>query len=308
MGRLGIRIANVALFTLCCFLVASVVNQISAELLLPARTAALAPARPAVLASRAWDDRQAILDRNLFDAKLTSEAAPPPPPPSDEPLEETKLPLKLLGTAASGDPKFARAAIEDQSSREHQVVRVDQEIEGYPQVRVEAIERRRLILDNRGRREELALSEEQLDLAARRPSPPDRTSRQTRSRRPRPSSRLADRLEQMRGARDAGRSGARSASVLFQGGTPMPKYENGEIVGMQLTDIKPGSFYEKLGFEDGDVITELNGIAMNSAAASAQILSQFTEAEEFNIVVRGPDGGSETRSIPAAEVEALFDE
>ena len=91
MGRLGIRVGNVALFVLCTFLAANVLNEIAAELLTPARASVRPPTRSEPVADRTWADRKPILDRNLFGAQLAGDAPPPVEPAED--LEETKLPL-----------------------------------------------------------------------------------------------------------------------------------------------------------------------------------------------------------------------
>jgi hypothetical protein len=76
----------------------------------------------------------------------------------EEDLEATKLPLKLLGTATHSDPSLAWAAVQDLKNRNHLVVRVEDRL--LEQARVVRIERGRIVLENKGRREELALEED----------------------------------------------------------------------------------------------------------------------------------------------------
>ena len=68
---------------------------------------------------RDWSDRQAILDRNLFQVStlLPDEPVEEPAVDEDAELEATRLPLKLLGTVSATDPKAAWAAVEDTQSR-----------------------------------------------------------------------------------------------------------------------------------------------------------------------------------------------
>ena len=102
MLRYASWIANAALFTVCCFLVANTANAVfSAMLVGPSGEAAAAPAaRPAT--AKSWKDREVILSRNLFNASLLAPQRPVEPEP--EVLEATKLPLALLGTAACAPP------------------------------------------------------------------------------------------------------------------------------------------------------------------------------------------------------------
>jgi general secretion pathway protein C len=278
----GIRIANVALFTLCCFLVADVFNDISAEFLMVARAAAPAPPAVESLRARGWEERRPILERNLFGAQIA--AMPAPPLPVDELLTATKLPLRLLGTVLSLDPATSRATIEDKSSRKHEVLRTGDSLQAYAQVEVAAIERGRVILLNEDRREELRLQENSRPTAP----VPKRTARRSRSRR---SSRtrtanlgiLSERLKDLQS--DSGLS--RSAADLLTQGRLAPKYHEGEMVGMRINDIQPGSLYEKIGIEDEDVIVSVNGIAMDSAAAGSKILSQLIGDGEIKIDIDG---------------------
>ncbi len=307
MGRLGIRIATVAFLVLCCVLAASIVNQISAELLSPVEMATLAPIDVAPPDQRSWADRKVILDRNLFGAQIAGDVTPIEP---EEDLEETKLPLNLLGTIASEDVRISSAAIEDLNSRKHEVVRVGDFLESHPDVQVAAIEWRRVILQNGARREELVLDAEGSVQASARPAPRRPTASRTRRRpptRPRVSQpNLSSRLRELRGQTDD-ESGRRSPASLFSQARILPKYENGEMVGIQLNAIKPGSFYEKFGFKNGDVITELNGIRIDNPGASAQLLSELTEADEFVFEKIGPNG-LEKFTIPADEVSRLLGE
>ena len=283
MRRVGIRIANVALFTLCCFLVAEVFNDISAEFLMVARAAALPP--PAVESQRArgWEERRPIIERNLFGAQIAAVPAPPPLP-VDELLTATKLPLRLLGTVLSLDSATSRATIEDKSSRKHEVLRVGDSLQAYPSVEVAAIERGRVILLNEERREELRLQE---DTAPGTPAP-KRTARRNRSRRSNrtktPSlGALSDHLEDLQDDSDL----RRAAADLLTQGKLAPKYLEGEMVGIQVNDIQSGSLYEKVGIEDGDVIVSVNGIPLDSMAAGGKILPQLGGPDGFEIDIDG---------------------
>ena len=178
MGRLGIRIANAVLFSLCCFQLAHVFNAISADLLMPAPDVFEAPSQIAALAPRDWDERKPILDRNLFAAQLFP-APPPEPEPEPEPLlEETKLPVRLLGTLLSAVSGNSTAAIAENGSRSHELLHVGDQLERHPQAQVAKIERGRVILQNGARREELLLVEDKTSMPPRRDAP-TRSARRT---------------------------------------------------------------------------------------------------------------------------------
>jgi len=295
-GQLGIRALNAALFVACAYLTAGVLNQAAGAWLAPAEAAPVPAPRAAALERTPWSAREPILERNLFGAQVAGQAEPAPVE-EEEDLEETKLPLRLLGTAASGDPALSRAAIADESGGDHQVVGVGDRLEGHSDVRVVGIDRRRVVLENGARREELRLEEDQQVASASRRAAPRRTRRE-------PQRRLSSRLQELRErARQQDTSVARNAASLFSQARILPKYESGQMVGVQLNAIEPGSLYERFGFQDGDVITELNGISIDSPSASAQLLSELGDADSFEFTVNG-----ERRTIPAEQVAEVLDQ
>lgn len=294
MRQAGIRIANGVLFTLCCFLLASVFNKISAEFLMAAPAAAPPRYEPDRQEIRTWEERKPILDRNLFGAQITTVAAPPPP--SDEPLAATELPLRLLGTVASEQRSRARATIEDKTTRKHEVRRLGDTLESHPEVEVAAIERGRVILWNDGRREELRLNPDQQEAL---PSP-RRRPRRSRSRRSEPKlGELAERLQDLQSDRNF----SRAASDLIRQGKFVPTYDDdGQMSGFALSRVKPGGFYDKIGLKDGDIVSAVNGIPLDSAAAGRQALTEFSRADELEIELS--DGSVKTLS-PEEVIRAI---
>jgi len=299
MGQVGIRLANVAIFVLTCSLVANVVNQVAGAMLIPDRPDTLATREAPAARARPWEERQAILDRNLFDAQVASIELPPEPEPEEQ-LQETRLPLKLLGTIASHDPVAASAAIEDEKTRKHEVVKVGDALSTHSGVTVLRIERGRVVLQNGARREELTLDED-ITFAAAPVSrvTPKRRAANRRSRAARAPS-VRNRLESL-----AEEGGDRSPAAIFSQARILPKYENGEMVGIQLSKIEADSFYERVGLQDGDVVKELNGIQINSPSASKELLEAFARAEELKATVIGPDGTERQISADAAAMGEL---
>ena len=286
-------LANAALLTLGCFLVANTANAVFAALLTPSpaeRAPAPAPEPPA---GRSWSDRQKILERNLFNASLL---APAQPVELDEDLQATQLPLGLLGTVASPDPQLSWAAIEDTETRKHLVLRMQDDVkEG--KATVIRIERKRVVLSENGELRELVLAENQgvppmpKTSARKRPSRKSKSARRrsARNRSPARPPELPANFEEV----------IRNPAQLFSQARILPKYEDGEMVGVQVSAIQAGSLFEQAGIKDGDVITELNGIKINSPEESATILRELSDAEELAITIRGEDG-PETLRLPTS--------
>lgn len=311
MGRILSWIANGVLGVLCCFLVARTGLELVGAALATAPAPSARPAsgqagQPAPVAVRAARDRQVILERNLFN--VSTLVATQPVVEEEEDLEATKLPLKLLGTAAASDSALSWAAVEDLETRQHLVVRPDDLLK--QQAKVVRIERGRIVLENGSRREELALGEPEsgagrppgaaASAAGARPAPmpasmtppvapppmPDNANLGTRVRR------LADNRFSV--ARSDVANLARNPATLFSQARMLPKYENGQMTGLQLNAIQPGSLWEQVGIQSGDTVTMFNGQRIDSPESSAAVLKQLTEARSLNVVVQGADGRERT--------------
>ena len=76
------------------------------------------------------------------------------------------------------------------------------------------------------------------------------------------------------------------------------------MVGVRLNQVKPGSLYDKIGIKSGDVITTLNGIAIDSPQASSRLLTEFTQAEEFEIELQN----GTVHSVDAGQLEQMLGE
>jgi len=292
MNRTGILIANGALLVLCCFLAARVLAAVGAEFLAPPPEEETALSQQADPTRQGAHDPQAILRRNLF---KVSTIGPRLVDDDEEVYEETQLPLRLLGTAALADATRSWAAVEDLQTREHLIVRLSDQLKGRAQVI--RIDRRRIVLQNGPRREELRLEEgpttgQPPQSARSYPSRPSPAAARGSDLRPNVR-RLGDNRFSVRRA-DV-ESVANNPAALFSQARILPKYEDGEMIGVQLNSIKAGSLFEEIGIQDGDTITEFNGIQVTGQQQSAQVLRELTEAREFDVSVTGADG--ETRRL-----------
>jgi general secretion pathway protein C len=282
MTRYASWVVNAALLVVACFLLAQSVNTVFAALLTdPPAGKSSAPAETASPPlARTWKDRELILTRNLFNASTLTPEPGSAATLEPEVLEATQLPLNLLGTAAADVPELSWAAIEDRDTQQTLVLRIGDSVRNAAQVK--RIERKRIVLEENGVLRELALAEPE-GVAAGLPAPP-RPPARTAARRPGPTPRAQP------APPPAPEPGARTPAQLFSEARILPKYEEGQMVGVQISSIKPGSLFERIGIEEGDVITELNGIRIDSPEQSAKILLELTSSETFKVQVRGPGG------------------
>lgn len=294
MGAWLIMAVNGALLGACCYLVADVVTQVGSEALEPGPIDA-SPIRVEQTTDNHAAIPSIILDRNLFGAQLTGDVQIAVDDVIDEPLAATKLPLRLLGTAAANVEERSRAAIEDEKTRKHMIVAVGDRLEGHSRVIVTGIERTRVILDNAGRPEELLLHEDDPNRQPIR----KRQSRQA-SRKPIKNKRgsLNDRLKALSGDDGQGLSKILSSARI------VPHYEDGEMQGMKVDAIKANSVFEKIGFQNGDIITEVNGIVIDRLEATSAIFDEFAEAGSIQATVRR---GNEALTM-SADTAALLEQ
>jgi general secretion pathway protein C len=296
MNRQAVWGINAGLFALCCFLIAGMIAEVGAARLAPEPAAV--PAAPRQAPPRARPARERIVDRNLFGSSEVAEVVPEQAL-EDEELEATALPLKLLGTAASPDAALAWAAIDDLQLRKHRIVATGGEVGGATVVR---IERKRVVLRNGAKLEELSLEDRQTpgQVTAQRPTRPERPSPVARREN------LAARVRAVAENRFEVNSqdvqeAARNPAALFSEARILPRYEEGQMVGIQLNAIKEGSLFQEVGLQDGDTIIEFNGQSLGTPADSAQFLQQLIDGQSFQVLVRGEDGTQRALSFEASQ-------
>ena len=66
----------------------------------------------------------------------------------------------------------------------------------------------------------------------------------------------------------------------------VPHYQDGEMQGMKVDAIKANSVFEKIGFQNGDIITEVNGIVIDRLEATSAIFDEFADADSIQTAVR----------------------
>ena len=269
---------NLVLFALGCVLAADTANAILAATLLSPPDEAGEAAAPPALAARSWEEREMILSRNLF---KSSTREPLFSAELVEDIEPTQLPLTLLGTAAAENPRLAWAAIEDRDKRETVVVGIGDRVAG--RAAVQRIERRRVVLLENGSPRELTLDADDEESAKPRTTARERPSRSRaasrRSARPRSSD------ERAVAARRQPGDALRDPANIFSQARILPKWEDGEMLGVELAAIKNGSLLQDAGFENGDIIVEMNGIAVDSPEQSAKLMTEFITARSINATV-----------------------
>jgi general secretion pathway protein C len=70
----------------------------------------------------------------------------------------------------------------------------------------------------------------------------------------------------------------------------VPAFENGKPIGFKMFSIRPGSVFAKIGLENGDVVTRINGYELNSPDKALELYQKLRTDKQVNIDVK--KGGS----------------
>ncbi len=66
----------------------------------------------------------------------------------------------------------------------------------------------------------------------------------------------------------------------------VPAFEGGKPVGFKLFSIKPGSLYSKIGLQNGDVISRINGFEMSSPEKGLEVYQKLKDAANVTVDVK----------------------
>ena len=256
-------------------------------------------------AQASFERYEIVGERNLFESR---ETAPLPPPPPEEEIEESQLRLRLLGTIAGWPAHLSVATVEDETSREHLHLRVDDYIGDTEDVQVVRIERMKLVLNNRGSLEAITMEEPDTTTRPARAKRRERTSGNQRGRRrgARSTERAADQRERLmervnrlkdqkrqtrrsRQPAGAARSGANAKNLLEQVRFAPSFDSDGQLDGIQVTEVLPGPLQES-GLQSGDVIVSVNGVAISGPNDLPKILPSLAEGQRSCLDTKGPNG------------------
>ncbi len=258
---------NLVLLAMIAFFAARITSTLIATRL--AGHAPRAPTAPSVAPVPAAIESESayavIAERDVFNAvkhvgSSAGESAP-------ETFKRTDLNVKLWGTALAQDPAASFAIIEDQAARRQLLYRVgDAVLEVATLTRVEWD---RVILTRDG-------VEEVLEISSARASgstpaagaAPAAAASGERIRKTADNKFVVDRreLEQT----------VQNINEVFTQARAVPYMQDGKTIGFRVFAIKPGSVFEKIGLQNGDVVQRVNGVELTDPTKA---ISLFTELQ-----------------------------
>jgi len=181
----------------------------------------------------------------------------------------------LLGTLVSFPPQWSIASVQNNTGTQRTMsLAIGDQIEG---ASVLAIERDRVIILNRGQREYI---DAHAPSAAPPPPPPRATSRADASsdiREVTPNNYEIPRneLEKTLGNLNEMATQARI----------MPAFKDGVSQGFRLYSIRPNSFYQKIGIQNGDIVRRINGFDMDSPEKALELYSKLRDSSRIDIEI-----------------------
>jgi len=189
---------------------------------------------------------------------------------------DTRLNLKLLGLLASTDPVAARAIIADGKGVQ-EAYAVDENLPGNAVLR--EIYTDRVILEYRGRMETLRLPKDaQTNLAVSR----DQVSK-ARGRAVRQAG-TADNASLLRHYRSALVNNPQSLMNLVSA-SPVNEKGTGKLKGYRIRPGKDRKLLGRFGLKSGDVVTGVNGVALDNPIKALEIMRDLSTATSVTLDV-----------------------
>ena len=188
------------------------------------------------------------------------------------PLSEKDLGLELVGTIVGEDSSQNIAIIEDTRKNEQDMYREGDRIR---KVTIQKILRDNVIIVQSDEQKILTMQYEKLrdkDVAS--------GERKVASG----SSGSADRERNI--SRDYVMQSLRNMSKLMQDALIKPYMENGETKGFQLDNIRSGSFYDRIGLRNEDVILQVDGQNLKSPQQMMEFTQKLSRKDRVELTIQ----------------------
>lgn len=217
----------------------------------------------------------AVNQRDLFKTKAAEEAlaaAKQKELVPEQPMEQTKLQVKLWGTVSS-EGIASYAVIEDLKDKKQSLYRVNDKIQI---ATVKQILREKVILNSGGKDEVLEMGEK----AA--PSKPVFPPIPIGEAAPPPSSES----ENIKLVRSEIQESINDVNNLMKQARIRPHFTDGKPDGLTITGVRPDSIFTKLGLQSGDVITGVDGKEIQSVDDALRLYQSLKSSPKASVQIR----------------------
>ena len=203
-----------------------------------------------------------VVSRHLFGEAKEAEAKIVEAP-------ETRLNLKLRGVYATSDEHKGYALIASGSGKE-KLFATGQSVPGSAVLK--AVYPDRVILDRKGRYETLRM----INTKSSGGSSYSPRNRGSQTKRLGANSRAVKLREEI----------LRNPRKLAELVSAQPAYENGVFAGYRITTRRADPVFKELNLQSGDIITQVNGIQIDSPQKGVRILQQLARASEASVTIK----------------------
>lgn len=217
----------------------------------------------------------AVNQRDLFKTKAAEEAlsaaAKQKELVPDQPMEQTKLQVKLWGTVSS-EGIASYAVIEDLKDKKQSLYRINDKIQT---AMVKQILREKVILNSGGKDEVLEMGEK---------TAPNKSSAFP----PAPIGEAAppSDLENIKLVRSEIQESINDVNNLMKQARIRPHFTDGKPDGLTITGVRPDSIFTKLGLQSGDVITSVDGKEIQSVDDALRLYQSLKSSPKASVQVR----------------------
>lgn len=204
--------------------------------------------------------------------------------PDDRPVttaSQGPADLKLLGTGGNGD--FRYGIVEDQKSKEQNLVRIGESLDGAEVVEVGW---RKLVL-RRGAKEEVLVVPADLGVSKTSKT----TTRTTKTRRSAANTESKVRKigdDRFMIGRDEVNHQLENLSTLFTQMRAVPSMKDGNTQGFRVFAIRRGSLFQQLGLRNNDVVQRINGMELTDPTRAMGLFEDLKGETRLSVdVLRG---------------------
>jgi len=240
--------------------------------------------------------------------RVASIPKPAPLPKKVTPPKYVAAPLRLRLTGTiNGAASWARAILEDLQTKEELLLKIGDKVQGAELTEIKEAE---VILTRQGSRISLKLGEDGQTTSASQPPPVvEPVAKVEPVRRPSPialnvpeivpvEEEQQDSLLEKEGLgtqidewnwnldRQAVVNRLNNLGELVNQASVLPHFVNGHVQGFRVSNIAPQSLFVNLGAQDGDIIEEVNGIALSNVNQVMSLYSELQVAPELRVRIK----------------------
>ena len=229
-----------------------------------------------------------ILKRNMFCSTCPPIIGGPAPviPQVDPTPQRTTLPLRLLAimfAPAPVDPRWSMAIIRDNDEKSAGPYAIGSKIR---EATITDIEETRVDLDVNGRKEYLELIDKGGPTPGAAPvaaAPAAPASDPLMAEMEKGVKKINENTyDVQRGTVD---SLLGNMSVLSRAARIVPEIKDGKPAGFRLFSVRPDGPFAKIGFQNGDVISAINGLDMSSPDKALEVYTKLRSASHLSVAM-----------------------